>query len=503
MFLGMDVGTGGTRAVLVDEHGRVVAEASAEHQPFRVPHPGWAEQDPEDWWRAARQAIRDVLAQAPRASGQPATVDAVGLTGQMHGAVMLDKEGLVLRPALIWCDVRTEPQCVWLTNQFGGGDAGRRKLIELTANPALPNFTLTKLLWVRDHEPQIFAKIDHILCPKDYVRYRLTGAYAIDVHEASGTLLLDVTHRTWSKEVARVAGIPESWLPQLFESPEICANISDEAASLTGLRSGTPVAAGAGDQGAGAVGMGILQPGSVSATIGTSGVVFAATAAPTKDPLGRLHTFCHAVPRRWHVMGVTQGAGLSLRWFRETLAAFPGYAQSYDDLLAAAATIPAGSDGVLWTPYLFGERTPHLDPTATAAFVGITSTTTRAHLTRAVLEGVAYSLKDSFTLFSDLGIPLKGVRLGGGGARGPLWREIQANIYNYPCERLTAEEGGAFGAALLAGVGAQHWPDLEAACAAGITVAETIHPQPDLAQRYAQGYAGFRKVYPALKGIKG
>jgi xylulokinase len=337
------------------------------------------------------------------------------------------------------------------------------------------------------------------MCPKDYVRYRLTGTYAIDVHEASGTLLLDVTNRTWSKEVAKVAGIPESWLPQLFESPEICAQISDEAAKLTGLKSGTPVAAGAGDQGAGAVGMGILQPGSVSATIGTSGVVFAATAVPTKDPLGRLHTFCHAVPGRWHVMGVTQGAGLSLRWFKETLA--PD--QTYDDLTNAAAKVPAGSDGVLWTPYLFGERTPHLDPTATAAFVGITSTTTRAHLTRAVLEGVAYSLKDSFTLFSELGIPLKAVRLGGGGARGPLWREIQANIYGYACERLTAEEGGAFGAALLAGVGAKHWPDLEAACAAGITVAETIHPKRELVQRYAEGYAGFRKVYPALKGIRG
>src|SRR5581483_1873745 len=247
------------------------------------------------------------------------------------------------------------------------------RLIELTCNPALPNFTLTKLLWVRDNEPEIFARIAHVLCPKDYVRFMLTGTYAMDVQEASGTLLLDVTHRRWSSEVARIAGISEAWLPQLFESPEVCARISAEAAALTGLIEGTPVVAGAGDQGAGAIGMGILQPGSVSATIGTSGVVFAATAAPTKDPLGRLHTFCHAVPGRWHVMGVTQGAGLSLRWFKETLA--PD--QTYDDLTTAAEKIPAGSDGVLWTPYLFGERTPHLDPTATAAFVGITSTTTR------------------------------------------------------------------------------------------------------------------------------
>jgi xylulokinase len=499
VFLGMDVGTGGTRAVLVNEQGRLVASASAEHEPFRVAHPGWAEQDPEDWWRAAQQAIREVLAAAtnPR-------VEAAGLTGQMHGAVMLDKDGKVLRPSLIWCDTRTQPQCDWLHAQFAGsssgeGEAGREKLIELTANPALPNFTLTKLLWVREHEPEIFAKIAHVLCPKDYVRYRLTDGYAMDVQEASGTLLLDVAHRRWSKEVAKVAGIPESWLPELFESPEICAKISAEAAKLTGLAAGTPVAAGAGDQGAGAVGMGILEPGSVSATIGTSGVVFAATAAPTRDPHGRLHTFCHAVPGRWHVMGVTQSAGLSLRWLRETLA--PD--QSYDDLTAAAAKVPAGSDGLLWTPYLLGERTPHLDGTATAAFVGITATTTRAHLTRAVLEGVAYSLQDTFTLFAELGIPVKGVRLGGGGARGPLWREIQANVYGYPCERLTAEEGGAFGAALMAGVGAGHWRDLNAACAAGITVAETIQPNPTTRRRYAEGYAGFRRVYPALKGIRG
>jgi xylulokinase len=494
VLLGMDVGTGGTRAVLVDERGQLIASASSEHQPFRTPHPGWAEQDPEDWWRAAQQAIREVISAVAGVR-----IDAVGLTGQMHGAVMLDKEGKVLRPALIWCDQRTGPQCDWLHDQFGGGEKGREKLIELTANPALPNFTLTKLLWVREHEPEIFAKIAHVMCPKDYVRYRLTGTYAIDVHEASGTLLLDVAHRQWSKEVAKVAGIPESWLPQLFESPEICVKISAEASGLTGLTAGTPVAAGAGDQGAGAVGMGILRPGSVSATIGTSGVVFAATAAPTRDRRGRLHTFCHAVPGRWHVMGVTQAAGLSLRWLRETLA--PD--QNYDQLTADAAKIPAGSDGLLWTPYLMGERTPHLDSQATAAFVGITAATTRAHFTRAVLEGVAYSLKDTFMLFAELGIPVKGVRLGGGGARGSLWRMIQANIYGYPCERLTAEEGGAFGAALLAGVGVGGWPDLEAACAAAITVAETIEPDQEHVERYAEGYAGYRRVYPALKGIHG
>ncbi|WP_446742745.1 xylulokinase [Silvibacterium acidisoli] len=485
MFLGLDIGTGGTRAVLVDLDGRLKASASAEHANFRSPYPGWAEQDPEDWWRAAQQAIREVLATG-------AKVEAVGLTGQMHGAVMLDVHGNVLRPSLIWCDQRTDAECDWLHEQIG-----REKLIELTANPALPNFTLTKLLWVKKNEPEIFANIAHILCPKDYVRFKLTGKYAIDVHEASGTLLLDVANRRWSSEVAKVAGIPEAWLPELFESPEICAHISDEAAKLTGLIAGTPVAAGAGDQGAGAVGMGILEPGSVSATIGTSGVVFAATAAPTRDPQGRLHTFCHAVPGRWHVMGVTQSAGLSLRWLRDVIA--PGV--DYDTLTQGAAKIPAGSDDLLWTPYLLGERTPHLDSTARAAFVGLTAQHTRDHLVRAVLEGVAYSLQDTFTLFAELGIPVKGVRLGGGGARGPLWRQIQASVYNHAVEILTAEEGGAFGAALLAGVGAKGWPDLDAACAAAIHVAQRIEPVSADATQYARGYNAFRKVYPALKNL--
>ena len=489
MLLGMDVGTGGTRAVLVDHHGRVAASAAVEHAPFRSPHPGWAEQDPEDWWRAAQVAIREVLAEA----GSP-PIEGVGLTGQMHGAVMLDAEGEVLRPSLIWCDQRTDEECDWLHAKIG-----RERLIELTANPALPNFTLTKLLWVRKHEPEVFARIAHVLCPKDYVRYRLTGTYAMDVQEASGTLLLDVAHRRWSSEVARIAGIPQSWLPELFESQEVCATISEGGAGDTGLKAGTPVVAGAGDQGAGAVGMGILAPGSVSATIGTSGVVFAATAAPTRDPLGRLHTFCHAVPGRWHVMGVTQAAGLSLRWLRDTIA--PD--EDYGTLTAGAAEVPAGSDGLLWTPYLLGERTPHLDSTARAAFVGLTAGHTQAHLVRAVLEGVAYSLKDTFTLFAELGIPVKGVRLGGGGARGLLWREIQAAVYSYTADVLVAEEGGAFGAALLAGVGAGVWPDLEAACGQAIEVAQRIEPDAKAVQRYSKGYEAYRKVYPALKGIVG
>jgi xylulokinase len=410
----------------------------------------------------------------------------------MHGCVMLDADGNVLRPALIWCDQRTQPQCDWLTEKIGF-----ERLIELTCNPALPNFTLTKLLWVRDHQPEIFAKIAHVLCPKDYVRYRLTGEFAMDMQEASGTLLLDVAHRRWSTEVAEAAGIPLAWLPRLFEGPEICARISETGAAATGLAAGTPVAAGAGDQGAGAVGMGILAPGSVSATIGTSGVVFAATDAPTKDRLGRLHTFCHAAPGRWHVMGVTNGAGLSLRYFRDTFS--PNV--SYEELLAMAAQAPAGSDGLLWAPYLFGERTPHLDPEARAAFVGITASHTRGHFVRAVLEGVAFSLRDTFTLFAELGVPVKAVRLGGGGARGPLWRQIQADVYGHAVEQLEAEEGGAFGAALLAGTGVGAWPSVEAACAATVRVAQTIKPKNAPAMNAA--YEQYRRIYPALKTIAG
>src|SRR5271170_4632395 len=486
----MDVGTGGTRAVLIDEQGQLVAAAASEHAPFRSPHPGWAEQDPEDWWRAAQAAIREVLATSSVAASE---IGAIGLTGQMHGAVMLDADGRVLRPSLIWCDQRTDAQCDWLHERIG-----RERLIELTCNPALPNFTLTKLLWVRDHEPEVFARIAHVLCPKDYVRYRLTGTYAMDVQEASGTLLLDVTHRCWSSEVAQIAEIDETWLPQLFESQDVCAHISDEASVATGLVEGTPVVAGAGDQGAGAVGMGILQPGSVSATIGTSGVVFAATASPIKDPKGRLHTFCHAVPGRWHVMGVTQSAGLSLRWFRDTFAS----GVSYDALSDAAAKIPAGSDGLLYAPYLLGERTPHLDSNATAAFVGITASHTTPHFTRAVLEGVAFSLRDTFTLFAELGIPVNGVRLGGGGARGPLWRQIQTDVYGYPTELLTAEEGGAYGAALLAGVGAGAWPDTDTACERSLEVAESFQPDPDAGKVYDDAYRRFRAIYPALRSIR-
>ena len=487
MFLGVDVGTGGTRAILIDRSGRILASASSEHAGIHSQHIGWAEQDPRDWWRAARQAIAGVMVQSESAGAE---IEAIGLTGQMHGCVMLDAAGEVLRPALIWCDQRTQPQCDWLTEKIGFD-----RIIELTANPALPNFTLTKLLWVRDHEPEIFNRIAHVLCPKDYIRYCLTGEFAMDMQEASGTLLLDVAHRRWSAEMAEAAAIPMQWLPRLFEGPEVCARISAAGAGATGLAAGTPVVAGAGDQGAGAIGMGILTPGSVSATIGTSGVVFAATDTPTKDPLGRLHTFCHAAPGRWHVMGVTNGAGLSLRYFRDTFAPI----NSYDELSTLANDVPAGSEGLLWAPYLFGERTPHLDPEARAAFVGITPSHTRAHFIRAVLEGVAMSLRDTLTLFYELRIPVESIRLGGGGARSALWRQIQADVYGHAVQILKAEEGAAFGAALLAGTGVDAWPTVEAACDATVQAAATIEPLH--AEAMEEAYMRFRRLYPALRTI--
>jgi len=492
MLLGIDVGTGGTRAVLVDACGKVVAACSTEHAPISSPHIGWAEQDPEDWWRAARASIHGVLTEI---GGSASDIHSIGLTGQMHGCVMMDGRGEVLRPALIWCDQRTQPQCDWLNEHVG-----YERIIELTCNPALPNFTLTKLLWVREHQPEIFKGIEHVLCPKDYVRYRMTGEYAMDMQEASGTLLLDVTHRRWSAEVADAAGIPMKWLPRLFEGPEVCAHISQPGASATGLAAGTPVVAGAGDQGAGAVGMGIVAAGSVSATIGTSGVVFASTSEPIKDPKGRLHTFCHAAPGLWHVMGVTNGAGLSLRYFRDTFAQHDdGTASRYDELTAQAATVPAGSDGLFWAPYLFGERTPHLDPNARAAFVGITASHTRAHFIRAVLEGVAFSLQDSFTLFKQLSIPVERIRLGGGGASSSLWAAIQADVYGHAVELLEAQEGGAFGAALLAGTGVGTWASVEDACGATIKVRDEIQPQH--ADVMAAAYEEYRRIYPALRQI--
>ncbi|MGD0841724.1 MAG: xylulokinase [Candidatus Acidiferrales bacterium] len=502
-ILGIDVGTGGTRALIIDEKGRIVGSGVEEHAPFASPHPGWAEQDPSDWWRACGLAVGRALKAANLRGDQ---ISCVGFSGQMHGAVMLDDADEVVRPALIWCDQRTEKQSRELDRLFGPG-----RLIELTLNPPLTNFTLTKLLWVRENEPDNWRRVRHIMLPKDYVRFRLTGERAIDVADASGTLMLDVAKRVWSTEVLNKTGIPLAALPKLYESPDVCGKISAAGAAATGLPPGTPTVAGAGDQAAGAVGMGIVRPGAVSATIGTSGVVFAATDRPALDPRGRIHTFCHAVPGRWHVMGVTQSAGLSLRWFRDQFGvnapgAQPGNNKDdardpYDRLTEEAAAAPVGSEGVFWVPYLMGERTPHLDPNARAALVGLSASHTRAHVIRAILEGVAFSLKDTFTIFDELKVPVQRIRLGGGGARGELWRQIQADIYAHEVELVEAEEGAAYGAAILAGVGAGCWKSVDEACDAVVRVASRVQPSARDSATLQKSYVTYRRIYPALREI--
>src|SRR5690348_643663 len=492
--LGIDVGTSGTRAIIMDQGGRLVSSATADHQPFATPQIGWAEQQPEDWWHATCAAVRKALASA-NLTGKD--IVCVGFSGQMHGAVLLDEKGGVVRPALIWCDVRTEKQCRDLSRALG-----LQRLIQLTCNPALPNFTLTKILWVRENEPDNWSRVHHVLLPKDYVRFRLTGERATDMADASGTLLLDVAHRRWSKEMLDAAALEESLLPSVHESPDICAKVSAGGAAECGLAAGTPVVAGAGDQAAGAVGMGIVSPGTVSATIGTSGVVFAATDRSALDSRGRVHTFCHGIAGRWHVMGVTQAAGLSLRWFRDTLTVnSTGAAESYDHLTAEPANVPPGSDGLLWTPYIMAERTPPLDGSARRALVGLTASHTRGHIVRAILEGVAFSLRDTFTLFQEMNVPVSSIRLGGGGARSPLWRQIQADVYGHSVEIVEAEEGAAYGAALLAAVGAGVWPTVDAACAAAVHVALRIDPQPPAVATLRASYAAFRRVYPATRQI--
>jgi xylulokinase len=492
-LLGIDVGTGGTRAVLLDEAGRVAASATGDHAPISAPQIGWAEQDPHDWWGATCLAVKESL---QRAAAGCEEIAGIGLTGQMHGMVLLDGAGEVLRPSIIWCDQRTDEQCRAITEKVGA-----RRLIELTANPALTNFTLTKIWWVQQHEPEIWSRVRTVLLPKDYVRFQLTGARACDVADASGTLLLDVANRRWSVAMMKVSHVGPQLLPEVFESTAVTGTISEEGARATGLRAGTPVVAGAGDQAAGAVGMGIVRPGAVSATIGTSGVVFAATSAPSLDAQGRIHTFCHAVPGRWHVMGVTQSAGYSLRWFRDEFCAGRDgkLASSYDQLTAEAAKTNPGADGLLWLPYLMGERTPHLDPDARGALVGLTAQHTRGHVVRAILEGVAFSLRDTLTIFRELNLPIDSIRLGGGGARGALWRQIQADVYGMPVEIPEAEEGAAYGAAILAGVGVGVWPSVENACDTAVRVAQRVEPDRSHAAIMNRRYEEYRSLYPALK----
>ncbi len=484
-FLGIDVGTSGSRAVVIDASGKVIASDTAEHQPFASPEIGWAEQDPGDWWRASSSAIRAVLRKVSANE-----IAAVSFSGQMHGAVLLNDEDQILRPALIWCDQRTEKQCAEIIEKIGA-----ENLIELVSNPAVTGFTLPKLLWVRENEPEVWRQVKSILLPKDYIRLKLSGDKASDVADSSGTLLFDVQNRKWSDKMFDVFDLDRDLFPKVYESIEVTGAVSANGANATGLTEGTPIVAGAGDNAAGALGMGVTRPGTVSATIGTSGVVFAVTEQPKLDMKGRINTLCHAIPNRWHNTGVTQSAGLSLRWLKENF----GYNKNYDELVEEAAKIPSGSDGAIWLPYLMGERTPYLDTNARAAFVGLTANHTAAHLTRSVLEGVAFSLRDSFEIFKDLGTPITTIRLGGGGAKSKLWRQIQADVYGQTVEILEADEGAAFGAAILAGVGVGAWQTVDEACEKTIRVAETVEPKKDSVEKLNRNYEAYKLLYTALR----
>ena len=486
-LLGIDISTTGNKALLVSTAGEVVGVAVSEN-PISTPRPLWSEQDPADWWQGIQVAIRQVLKEAG-VSGEE--VIGVGLTGQMHGLVLLDETGEVLRPAILWNDQRTGPQCEWITETVGW-----ENLLAWTGNPALPGFTAPKIVWVREHEPEVYARVAHVLLPKDYIRYKLTGVYATDKAGAAGTLLLDIKKRDWSAEMLHALDIPAEWLPPAYEGPDVTGAIGEDAARATGLRAGTPVVGGGGDQAAGAVGVGAVRPGVVGLALGTSGVVFAPTAEPLIEKEGRLHAFCHAVPGRWHLMGVMLSAAGSLRWYRDTVA--PGMA--YDDLLAPAADIPAGSEGLIFLPYLTGERTPYPDPNAKGAFVGLTLRHGLAHMTRAVLEGVAFGLRDSMELVRGAGLgAVEQVRVSGGGARSALWRQILADVLNCELVTVNTTEGAAYGAALLAGVGVGTWPNVDAACEATVRVVERVAPREDKVRCYDDFYPVYRQLYGALK----
>ncbi len=486
-WLGLDVGTGGSRALLVDGRGRVVRTFTAPHQDMRMLKPQWAEQDPDNWWSASQAAIRGVLLEAGVVG---TSVAGIGLTGQMHGLVLLDETDSVIRPALIWCDQRSQSQVDHINATLGA-----ENVLRYTANPVLTGFTLPKMIWVRDHEPEQFARVRKFLLPKDYARFKLTGEFATDVSDASGTSLFDVTNRRWSEEVVSGLGLDRRILPTVYESSEISGTVTREAAQATGLAAGTPVIAGAGDQAASAIGNGIVEPGTVSCTIGTSGVVFAYLEKPAYDKVGRVHTFCHAMPNVWHVMGVTQGAGLSLQWFRNRFAP----ELQYDDLTAEATLSIAGADGLFWLPYLMGERTPHLDVNARGAWVGLTARHSRADLIRSILEGVCYSQQDGLEIIAALGARPTLVRLSGGGAKSPFWHQLFADIFDADVATLETQEGSAYGAALLAMVGTGEYANAVEVCRATIREVERKRPQAAEAAFYRKRYEIFQSFYPALK----
>jgi xylulokinase len=483
--MGIDVSTTATKALLVDSDGKVMGVASSSYG-YETPQPLWSEQDPHLWWSATIEAISRLLAETGVTGSE---IEAIGLTGQMHGAVLLDEDDEVVRPAILWNDQRTQAECDRIRELVG-----RDRLIQVTGNDALTGFTAPKLLWVRDNEPESWSRVRHVLLPKDYVRLRLTGSHAVDVAGGSGTILFGLRERTWSPEILQDLDIDPALLPPTFEGPAVTGTLSAVAAEATGLQAGTTVVAGGGDQSANAVGVGAVTPGVVALSLGTSGVVFATTAEPAIEPDGRVHAFCHAVPGRWHMMGVMLSAAGSLRWWRDAVA--PD--RTFDDLVDGASQVPAASDGLLFLPYLTGERTPHPDPAARGAFVGLTVRHDMRHMTRAVMEGVAFGLRDSLELMTAAGVATPSqIRASGGGTRSPLWRQILADVLEAEIATVPTEEGAAYGAAVLAAVGAGWFESVDQACAQVVSVNPAASPGDD-AEAYREAHARYVGLYPAL-----
>jgi xylulokinase len=485
-FIGIDASTTATKVLILDSQGKVISVASSGYS-FETPFPLWSEQDPALWWYATVKGIRTALEDSGISGDQ---VKGVGLTGQMHGLVLLDKNGMVLRPSILWNDQRTGPQCDTIRARIG-----KDELIQITGNDALTGFTAPKILWVQDEEPEVFQKIAHILLPKDYIRFKLTDQFAMDKAGGSGTILFDIRERTWSPKVLDLLGINPDWLPPTFEGTDITGTISKEAAIITGLVPGTPVMGGGGDQAAAAVGTGAVDEGIVSLSLGTSGVVFATMDTPAIEPDGLLHAFCHSVPGKWHLMGVMLSAAGSLRWHRDTFAP----KLDFGDFVADTKEIPAGCEGLFFLPYLTGERTPHPDPLARGAFIGLTVRHTLPHLTRAVLEGVSFGLRDSFELMKKVGLSgISQVRVTGGGAKSPQWLQILSDVLNVELVTVSSEEGAAYGAALLAATGVGSFDDVPTTCKDVIYITGRTPPGADV-QMYERIYQLYRDLYPALK----
>ena len=490
LFLGLDVGTSGVKAILVAASGDVVASATSPLT-MQTPHPGWAEQDPEAWWQATLASI-----DAVRGKRKDARIAAIGISGQMHSSVFLDRSGAVIRPALLWCDGRTTAECAEITTRVGGEE----RLRDLASNPALEGFTLPKVLWLRKHEPDAFARLATVLLPKDYIRYRLTGELATEPSDASATLMYDTAHLRWSEEIMRAVDLPMSLLPNVGPSAGVLGRVTAEVAARTGIDAGVPVVGGGADNACGAAGVGVIAPGEVVTSWGTSGTVLAPTARPLVDPRLRAHTFCHVLPDVWYLMGVVLTAGGAFSWYQEQLAReLAGVSDAAARLDAEAASVPRGAEGVTFLPYLQGERTPHRDAAARGAILGLSLAHTRAHLTRAVLEGITFALRDSVTILQGLGLAPSHLLLTGGGAKSKLLRQLQAEIFGLPVTTVNREEGPAYGAALLAAVGAGAFPDLRAAVEATLTRAPLEVPEPSAHEEYAQPYARFRNAFPAAR----